>query len=226
MGELGRRMKAKGRIVPCTSPCPAARNVNVKDTAQVCLSGYALQVKARPPRIFRCATEWTEAFNLEEFLDEQAKAAATELGLPLEHVRPNLKFQLTDRNGCPAKPQQAHTTTTFVTLTFSVLASTCHISKSSASCLELRLDDSDAVDVLCAIASLDGLPSEHTRLALEVLAMEARTGKHKIVATACWTAGHRDAGVREQALELLTRMCLLSDGDDELAEVRRLMWKW
>ena len=77
------------------------------------------------------------------------------------------------------------------------------------------------MEVLCGIAELEGLPSEHTRMALEAL-MQAPLGHSGVLAAACWRAGHRDAGVREQALELLRHAAQASD----VEAARTMLEKW
>eukprot|EP00435_Cladocopium_sp_Y103_P064837 s597_g26.t1 len=80
---------------------------------------------------------------------------------------------------------------------------------------------SDA-DIFCGIAEHPRIPAEFTRMALECAARLSGQSHRRALAAACWCAGHKDAAVREQALEVL--QCVAQVGD--LPAIQSMLQNW
>lgn len=77
-------------------------------------------------------------------------------------------------------------------------------------------------DIFCGIAEHPRIPAEFTRMALECAARLSGRSHRRALAAACWCAGHKDAAVREQALEVL--QCVGEVGD--LPAIQSMLQNW
>lgn len=77
-------------------------------------------------------------------------------------------------------------------------------------------------DIFCGIAEHPRIPAEFTRMALECAARLSGRSHRRALAAACWCAGHKDAAVREQALEVLQGVGEVGD----LPAIQSMLQNW
>lgn len=165
-------------------------------------------VRARDVRsMFHVRMECTEAWRSHPLLE----AEIARVGVALEDLLPNLDIVVIDEHGYPWGPHSEATgLRKFLSFTHRGKPTERLLSPQQAES-GWQLGDEGSVDVLCGIAALASIPSEHTRLAFHALALLSPQGHRGALTAACCAASHRDAAVREQALELL--LCLVRPRD-------------
>jgi len=131
------------------------------------------------------------------------------LGLSLQEVVSNLHITFEDKHGYPASKHTEKAKLHVVmqhsfglSESAAVVGSGCGF-KNDATVLD--------TGVLCTVAMMQRIPAEHVRLALEALSVVAPPGDRDALKVACLASTHRDASVREQALELLLPRAVKAD---------------
>jgi len=151
-------------------------------------------------------------------LEEALKYEAAILGVSLEDTLPNLIVIFVDGLGYPFTK---HSGSNIMVMKSDYRGNTRHAAQQDRS-------DISSIDGLCAIAmqrlSQDQRNyAESSRLVIEALAILAPQSHRSSLTVACYASVHKDASVREQALELLLRIMQRADVDyvSRLLETRR-----
>jgi len=148
-------------------------------------------------------------------LVETLRYEAATLGVCLEDTLPNLMVTFVDGLGYPFTKRSG---TNIMVMKSGSGVHTRYAAQQGRS-------DTSSIDNLSAIAMqrLSQNVAESARLVLEALAILAPRSHRGSLTAACYAGVHRDASVREQALELLLRVMQIEDVDyvSRLLETRR-----
>lgn len=149
---------------------------------------------------YKTLTPITQGFDIETHLRREAQEAATKSNMDVSLISKCLTWSMTSSSAGR-----------FVAVFL----------EPSRLFAEKNEQMSDA-DIFCGIAEHPRIPAEFTRMALECAARLSGRSHRRALAAACWCAGHKDAAVREQALEVLR--CVGQVGD--LPAIQSMLQNW
>lgn len=166
----------------------------------------------RTPGGFSIIVEYAADWKSNVFLE----AEAADLGVSVDELLPRLDV-VVDMHGYPwGEHSAAAGKKRFLRIAYSK-KSTDRILSPQLLEQGWQFGDEGSVEVLCGVAALASIPAEHSRLALHALTLLSPRGHQGALAAGCRAAVHKDAAVRDQAMELL--LCLAWPRD--LEAVRR-----
>ncbi|CAJ1404591.1 unnamed protein product [Effrenium voratum] len=203
--------KPRPRERPAADPMPTLPSRDVVDIAQAHCSSY-LNMAKRMPNGWHfksvCPTTVHGAnFRMMDHLATETARICEKLQLPTDAVSARLSYAFFNTYGASSTASE------------------------NADFVAVWLDpgglfpeaEQTAAELWCAVAELHRrMPAEHTRMALECAAQLAGPGDERVLAAACWTAGHQDAAVRDQALEALQRVAKAS----QLPAIEDMLQRW